>query len=240
MIRDDSIFYRLPHELDRKQALFLDGIRHAIEITDLAYRRLQHTLTKIALDESVTSSRTYAAAYLDAWAMVDAVDRFRALVALVDDARKGNSSERISKSGQLLESVRNLRNVADHLAQRADYVVAHKGSALGSLSWFTITDQASYKGVLCVVVPGTTQPSTHPAPVPAGKEVDFPTGYVHLRAGEYLVDLSGVHRFIREECNLLEDALEAAISRAGLAGSRAGSDLIIKGTITFRPDQCDA
>ena len=64
IIRTDSVLRQLPVGLDRKQALFLDGIRHAAEIMSLAYSRLTTTLTRIAqsdpdrpdLSSDITSS----------------------------------------------------------------------------------------------------------------------------------------------------------------------------------------
>jgi hypothetical protein len=45
MLSDRSILRRLPSGLNQKQLVFLDGIRHAAEITWLAYLRLEATLT---------------------------------------------------------------------------------------------------------------------------------------------------------------------------------------------------
>ena len=38
MLSDDSPLRRVPAVLEQKQALFIDGIRHAVEIMELAYR----------------------------------------------------------------------------------------------------------------------------------------------------------------------------------------------------------
>ena len=240
MIKPDSIFYRLPTELDRKQALFLDGIRHAAEIAQLAYRRLQHTLTKIATNDDTPKSSAYAAAYLDAWSFVDAVDRFRLLLELLPNFQPGSPPSGQKSFFEVAAPVRQLRNVADHLAQRADYVVARQGTALGSLSWFTVTDLSKYQGLLCVVVPGTTQVGSHPAKVPAGKIMDVPTGYIHLTAGEHMANLSEVFGNMSEFVAILEASLERSISAAGLQGSQAGADLIIKANINFRPPSNEA
>ena len=90
MISRDSILRRLPPELDRKQALFLDGIRHAGEIAGLAYPRLQATLTTIAVEqlEPERADPLFTSAFLDAWSLVDVIDRFRALWLLLPDLRR--------------------------------------------------------------------------------------------------------------------------------------------------------
>jgi len=44
IIEDDSPFHQLPAALNRKQTLFLDGIRYSVEMADLAHSRLQAAL----------------------------------------------------------------------------------------------------------------------------------------------------------------------------------------------------
>jgi hypothetical protein len=91
MIDFNSPLRRLPPQLDRKQALFFDGIRHSVEIVHLAYSRLQHTLTNFALNYEVTPlpSETFTSAFLDAWAVVDGIDRFRAFWKLMPNTERG-------------------------------------------------------------------------------------------------------------------------------------------------------
>jgi hypothetical protein len=44
IIDDGSPFMQLPAALNRKQALFLDGIRYSVEMATLAHARLRRTL----------------------------------------------------------------------------------------------------------------------------------------------------------------------------------------------------
>jgi hypothetical protein len=48
IIDDNSPLRRLPGELNRKQALFLDGIRYSVEIAYLSHTRLRQTLFELA------------------------------------------------------------------------------------------------------------------------------------------------------------------------------------------------
>ncbi len=50
MLGDDSILRRIPVAIEPKEALFRDGIRHAVEIMDLAYSRLREALPNVASD----------------------------------------------------------------------------------------------------------------------------------------------------------------------------------------------
>lgn len=74
----DSILKKIPANVSAKQAVFLDGIRHAAEIMDIAYGRLQETLTQLALHPPTATELPDISAhvFLDAWSFIDAVDRF--------------------------------------------------------------------------------------------------------------------------------------------------------------------
>ena len=124
MIAENSILRNLPSALNRKQALLFDGIRHAAEISMLAHDRLNQTLTEIALRDldKLELPERFTSAFLDAWAFVDAVDRFRSIWLLL--GRSGSNDEPSEPTfAEITQPVRDLRNVADHLATRADYVV---------------------------------------------------------------------------------------------------------------------
>ncbi|QDV12795.1 hypothetical protein CA51_26810 [Rosistilla oblonga] len=81
MLKPNSVFRELPSALDRKQVLFLDGIGKSYEITAFAYQRLKAMLTTIPNGdlESASCRELYVPALLDAWAIVDSIDRFSAL-----------------------------------------------------------------------------------------------------------------------------------------------------------------
>ena len=125
--------------LSPKQAFFIDGIRHAVDIMELAYGRLRETLTNIALNPptSATLPKIAPHAFLDAWAMVDAVDRFRMLYQQMPGINFGPPTHGVEPLKTVTQPFRKLRNVADHLSQNADLVVARGDAALGTLTWVT-------------------------------------------------------------------------------------------------------
>lgn len=235
MISLDSRLRRLPAALDRRQALFLDGIRHAGEIAGLAYPRLQATLTEIALKEHdpAVADRLYTSAFLDAWSLVDVIDRFRALWTLLPVAGRQQPPPGTKTFAELAQPIRDLRNVADHMAQRADYVIARKGSALGVLSWFTATDVAKLQGIICTIVPGTLQARSSPVLNPAGREIEVPTGLVQLSAGEHTANLSEILPHMEARIRDLEAGVERSLSDQGTSHEQAGADLLIKIHVTF-------
>jgi hypothetical protein len=233
MITRDSILRRLPPNLDRRQALFIDGIRHAAEIATLAYGRLGQTLTQIAThdDQGADADNLYTAAFLDAWSLVGVIDRFRTLCSLLPYATHTPVPPPPGKKSfaELTQPIRDLRNVADHLAVRADYVVARRGAALGTLSWFTALRPDGLVGVICTIIPGTIQSSSTPIVNPAGREIELPTGLIHLAAGEYKANLSEIIPQMALRIKHTEEFVERGLAKAGVEGGKqAVRDLLIK------------
>lgn len=241
MIKPTSILFRLPSSVDPEQLLFLDGIRHAAEIAELAYRRLQRTLTGIATSNEVATNVDLTTAYLDAWALVDAIDRFRALWKLLPHHEPTPPEQGCRTFDDETQPTRALRNVADHLAQRAKYVVRHRGTALGTLSWFTMTDVKNLAGIACAIIPGTLKDKhdaeTH---VPAGRTIELPTDHIHLKAGEYTADLSQAFHWMAARVRLIEDAVLKALDEAGFrAEEDSNSDLVLKTPIVFGKSEAE-
>lgn len=238
MISDSSVLRRLPQMLDRKQAIFFDGIRHAVEIIDFAHSRLQSTLTNIALSEpsGITQTNLFTAAFLDAWVLVDSIDRFRALWELMPNVNKDTTAPDFKSFKELSQPVRNLRNVADHLAERANYVVAHNGNALGELSWYTALNPQGTEGLSCIIVPGTIGQGQRHLVNPMGRTSTYPTGMIHLAAGEYRACLSDLLPEIEKRVRLLEDAIERSIAEQCFDGYQTGTDVLIALHMAANPD----
>lgn len=232
MIQPDSVLRNLPSGLNPKQALVIDGLRHAAEIANLAYRRLQQTLTQISVsvEDDPNEVHWYTAAFLDVWSFVDAIDRFRSLWTALPTVLGKPAEAELDSFSRQTQDIRNLRNVADHIATRADYVVAHKGTALGILHWITVSQPESNEGFMCVLVPGTaTARKVEHRTFSAAQRIELPSGFIRLSAGEYEADISAVlphlERRVRE--------LEAEIARHVSAPSpKAEADILIK--LTFR------
>ena len=241
MIRKDSVLRRLPANMDRRQVLFLDGIRHAGEIATLAMTRLRCTLTTIANEahDVEMADGLYTSAFLDAWALVDVIDRFRTLWSQLP-GRQRPVTQSSPSFAEIAQPVRNLRNVADHLAQRADYVVAHRGSALGVLSWYTvmhsqIKDSEIEEALFCAIVPGSWHPEKMRGRManPAGESIELPSGFIHLSAGEFTANLSAVIPHMESRIDELERSLEENLQQTGGLSMQGGSDSLLKLAIKF-------
>ena len=223
-----SLLRRLPPGLPKKQALFLDGLRHASDIAEFAYDRLCQTLTAVASskDPRPVDEKTFTSAFVDAWAIVDSVDRFRSLWQLLPGRIDPPEKPPQQSFGELTKPIRDLRNVADHLAQRSDYVVSTGGTALGVLTW--CTREANVEGAVatCALIPGTRNWESVKFVNPADDPLFVgPTAMIRLSAGEHVGDLSAVMPILAARVVDLEAALEQAFREGGVAGEQAGSDI---------------
>jgi hypothetical protein len=124
-----------------------------------------------------------------------------------------------------------LKNVADHIADRVDYVLARKGSALGTLSWFTGLEES--RGLACTSVPGTLATGTIPLPNPVGKPITAPTDLVTLTAGEHTGSLSDAIKEVRRMVSGIEESVGLWLREKGLDGQHAGADVLVAATIEF-------
>lgn len=233
MLSENSILRRLPPGLDQRQLVFLEGIRHCAEIVWLAYLRLERVLTSIA-DGHVSGpleSERYTEAFMDAWAVVDAIDRFRQLWARFPGMQFAEQPEGHISFAQASADVRGLRNVTDHLAQRADYVAASGNPVMGLLAWVTLKASEPQKFNCCLLAPGTMKKSNWRMVNPAGMELTSyatgRTGLIHLAAGEYRADLTSLIPEMKDRVNELERGLEAFLRQHGLEGQQAGTDFFI-------------
>lgn len=239
MLAKDTMLRRLPAEIDPKQALFIDGIRHAVEIIDLAYGRLRNTLTCIATEDAskLDLPTVSAHAFLDAWAMVDAVDRFRMLCQQMPGAKQTLPTPDAVPLNTVTQPFRDLRNVADHLSTRADFVVSRGGAALGTLSWFTGSKADPLTGWMCSLRPGTIRQAQKQKGEPVTMTLDWPTDQICLSAGGYTANLSSVLPHIAIRVERLETSVRNSLEKLGMLNAPAASDLLTKESYQLAPGQ---
>ncbi len=66
--------------------------------------------------------------------------------------------------------------------------------------------------------------------MPSGNVV-FPVGYVQLKAGEHIANLTDAFYFMAAVISFAEESLDAPFSKAG--GNVLGSDMIMQGDFSF-------
>ena len=227
----DSVLRQIPVNVAPKQALFLDGIRHAVEIMDVAYGRLRDALTHLALHPPASNELPDLSAhvFLDAWGFVDAVDRFRMLYTQMPGIKFGAAKVGIPPLREVTQDFRNLRNVADHLAQRADLVVSRNGAALGELTWLTGAQlQPEVIAWHCTLRPGTLRfaPPTQTNPIVS--TLDWPTDSIRLSAGGYEGNLSVVRTHIEVRIRHLEAQLQRVFQQPTQAQVPVLNDMFVR------------
>lgn len=239
ILQESSILRRLPPEVNTIQAFYIDGIRHAVQIIDLAYDRLCETLTSAAVEssEKIDVSELSTHAFLDAWAIVDAMDRFRMLCQQIPGSNKKTPSPEIPPLSESMNSLRLLRNVSDHLAQRIPYVIAHDGCALGILTWFTLVEIDPPIGFLCTLRPGTVrkEPPMDMPPVTI-TNMEWPTGFISLKAGEHEVNLTELIPHVTARVKAIEESVEESLLKVGLLEAGAASDVLTRKPYQVHPD----
>jgi len=238
MTSTKSPLRRLPKGLEPKQALFLNGIRHAAEFTSLAYNRLSDTLTTLArqdLEPSQTQHH-FTAAFMDAWTIIDAFDRFRSLMNGFPSP--DHDKERIERSvSDLAKAARDIRNVADHLATRAEYLVSKQDTALGQLTWFTFTEGSLREGFSCAILPGAVPDGTTHLVNLLGQPLHVPTDAIHLAVGGYRISLSDLVLKVSSLTADLERELEPQIPRSLADSHIMPTDVLIKTLLQFDPPE---
>jgi hypothetical protein len=132
IVKTTSPLWKLPQGLDPQQASFLDAIRVSVQFIDLAHSRLQGGLTQLTL-ESDRSLQLGPNALMDAWAIIDAVHRLRALVRQLPRYKRHAPSKRLFMDRT--ESVEQMRNSFQHLVGEMSELTDLELPVLGAITW---------------------------------------------------------------------------------------------------------
>ncbi|WP_374295316.1 hypothetical protein [Acinetobacter sp.] len=214
MIKDGSILLNIPKNLDYKQAVFFDGMRHALEIIDFSYKRLYQELTK--LSKLTQYQKNYTHVYVDMWAVIDAIDRFRCLWIMQANSIAIPSPYSTEEINGSLQQVRNIRNVSSHMAQKIDQIIALNSSVSGSISWVSVKNIQPLNIHTFVVRSGIINGKvSFQFSIPKEK-INFieGTGNIIIELGAYTINLSqayeyvcGVSSYIDEQWSLQKERL---------------------------------
>lgn len=236
MLDRDSILRRLPPLPDRDQVLLIDGIRHAADIAAVGYNRLTTLLTDMVVPEAspqVGSNLEWQipAAFLDAWAVVEALERIRGLLELYPHKR---SIPSVPGLRAVFEANGLVRNMGAHVATSVPALRKHKNTALGVLSWCTL--QSLQRPLVCMVYAGTfSNDKVWAVPTnPLGRSFRPPTDHIRLRAGKHTVELSEAMGLVRQRLAIFEQEVAALVTDLGMTGQTVGGDMLI-----VMPIECD-
>lgn len=205
----DSPFRRLPHNLDSTQRRFCEGIRFAIEMTQLSSVRLRSVLSPISLKrtheiEGIPDS--VACAFQDAWSMIDSVHRLRELIFATPNMQKrGPLYEIFVRTSAAVEQ---LRNHVQHLKgdiinpQLANYPI------WGTLGWLWVVDPPQGDFLSGMLTAGSSNGMIQPILVPNNRVYHDRLDHITLSFGDCQADLSEVMRIIVRMARALEATIK--------------------------------
>src|SRR6266550_1409307 len=144
IVRTDSPLRQLPASLNRKQTLFLDGVRVAADSVDLAYSRLTNTLGRLATGAGVDPmlAMEIAQAVQDVWSIVDSTHRLRALFARMPGVKQRGPC--LQAFYRATADIKTLRHVVQHLDSEIDNLVKLGVPLWGTIHWL-VADPSSTK-----------------------------------------------------------------------------------------------
>jgi hypothetical protein len=176
-----------PGSIEVRQALWLDGILTSIEMTKISYRRLQSTLVG---PQSVDRA---AVASLDAWALVDTLNRLRVLITRLPGLRSKSPGAQVIV--RALKPVEDLRNAVQHMDGEIGPLSATNLPLWGAIAWVQRgpDDDVLRSRTLLAgfwMGPMTAVRMNAPAIHPAGEKIESPVGPIKLTAAGRTVSLS--------------------------------------------------
>jgi hypothetical protein len=210
-LSDDSPLLRLPTGLDRRQVLFLDGIGYSIDMAAIGYQRLQTFLHEHTLaDPEQRSHVRYALIVMDAWSIIDTVNRLRALARGTPGLKHGPAYESFRRS---VSHVETLRDAVQHLYGEVEKLQDNGRPLWGSLSWVYSASPDAKTFAVGFMIPGTLAVTKGvPMVNPVGRESEIPIGLVELTAAGVTVCLSGIMRAVEQFAGRLERAATDAFA----------------------------
>jgi hypothetical protein len=214
MFAANSPLLNIPATLVKRQAIFLDGLRQHAQIAIYAYTRLCKSLSEIAFAraKNLETHHEFTGIFLDTWACVEAIDRFRQLWHLQPAAETIPEEFAPKLINEKLDSVRNLRNVSAHIAQKIDQIAALNSSISGTIRWVTVISSEPMIINTYFIRPGIIHDSIATQFLsPAGETLfTHNTGSIFLNAGKHEGDLSQAYSLI---CSIVAFAEQHLISQ---------------------------
>lgn len=229
IISDDSPLRRLPDSLDRKQALFFDGIRFSVQMADLAYLRLRETALRLTGNDDgpIADGQLIVSAFLDAWSIIDSVYRLRGLISQTPGIKQNVPPLQLFM--RRTTDVEDLRHAIQHLNSELHKKGDEAWPVWGTLNWFTIMDQESFKGGICFLVAGTVKRGEIAMDkvgkfIPMGKSSDHPVVNINLMTSGYVISLTELLECVENIISPLERELTEQFDDL----PHSASDLIIR------------
>lgn len=174
--------------LKRRQEVFLDGIDFSLDMAKTCYSRLALSVQRFSHlmnQEKELPGELKKIIFLDAWSLVDIVNRLRILVSQTPGLKKNSFVISFQKATKDIEIFRDF-------IQHVDGEIRNEKNSgwpiWGALSWIYITTEKK------IFVSGTTGGSftNFESPIinPAGKNIQPPVDHILLSISDIAIDLS--------------------------------------------------
>lgn len=219
---------RLPINIAPKQALFIDGMSHAADIVFIAFPRLLKSLEQVNVGLE-PSPGFITSCYSDAWACIDAIDRF---LLLLNRYPKGGiivRDEEIENFIQKMQPIRTIRNIGDHLPGQIDAMVSKNKSVMGELAWIKrIISNSEEKFLTFYIRPGYTGKNVKfQFLIPENRQsIEIPVGFVHLYACGKKANLSDAYISMMKIINHIDNILLGVYKKMGSTYCPMNRDIV--------------
>lgn len=230
LITEDSPLRKLPH-CEPTQKLFLDGIRFTIEMVDLSFNRLCSALwhasdTKQERQKKQIPPQLFGAVLLDAWSMIDSIERLRTLVQKMRGLKR---TEPIRDFLKYTEKIRLFRNRLHHLNEDLAKGLYVGKPVLGSVSWVTYVDNDTPTLRIFVLTPGSLMRELGQLVNPMGNPIHPPMDLITLDAHGEQVSLTEQFKQVGSLIIPLENGIRKATGHL----PQAGSDFLLSCDVSF-------
>ena len=221
LVSADSPLRRVRNDIPVTTVFFLDGCRYAIEMTDLAFRRLEATIAAFDSRPDALGPQIVCA-ISDAWVIVDSVHRLRELVQHFPGLKKREPEVQIFlRSTKELDD---LRNFVQHFRTEITRFAERRMPLWGTLSW----SHADGEPTTHTIIPGTFYSDVGVASCVFDSQEGRFTEQMVLHAGPRRVELVEVFTAVKRFFAWFEEWCKATHSSSD---ARHGADAHIVFTV---------
>jgi hypothetical protein len=241
IVSPDSPLRRIPSLVSRRQALFIEGIRYSIDMAELAWERLCNTLLSVTqMDRSDPEDQSHTSAMLDAWSIVDSLNRLRRLLEYMPGVKGKRKSPSYRLFMEATDQVPALRNTMQHLDTAIQDVQDNFNWAVwGSLAWAVVRPESN-EILTCIFMPGIPV-GQRPAVNPGGRAFwHVPIDLITIERSGVSVCLSDAMRRVVVVAASIDKSLSEAFAREIPEADQRkthAADLTIKLVMKVLPDR---
>ena len=234
LISESSPLRKVPR-CEPTQQLFLDGIRFTIEMVELSFTRLctqlwQFSDTKVQRQRRQHHAYAYGAALLDAWSVVDSIERLRTLILKMRGLKRTRPIKEFLANSS---NVRPFRNRLHHLNEDLANGLYIGKPVLGCISWVTYVDTHTPTRRIFVLTPGALTHEVANLVNPVGVTTRAPLDLVTLFAHGAEVSLTNQMQYVASIVQPLETAITDALGHL----PPAGGDMLFSCDCTNRDEE---